>query len=102
MATLNASVVFTCFTPVGYAAKDIMWTLNGTGLQELNLNNVRNDTISDGVGLLAIIGLTEKFNGTTIQCKSNISSNVVVYSEISQLSVQGMFYHWICRESYMF
>lgn len=92
VSILNGNISYTCLIT---ESDDIAWTLNGTQLHELNLNNVQNDTINAGTGILAIFGLTERFNDTDIQCSCILRSGSLVLSEVSKLNIQGMFYHWI-------
>lgn len=88
MSTLNGNISYTCFADADH---EIMWVINGTQLQELNLNNVQDDTINVGIAILAIVQLTAEFNGTIIQCRTQLSSGAVVNSEISKLIVRGTF-----------
>lgn len=90
VSTLNGNTSYTCFAQV-VESVNIIWTLDGTPLEELNLSNVRTDIINT-IGILAIFHLTEEFNGTIIQCKSRLRSGAVVYSSTSELNVLGMFY----------
>lgn len=92
VSILNGNISYTCLIT---GCNVITWTLNGTQLQELNLNNVQNDNINAETGVLVIFDLTERFNNTDIQCRCILRSGALVPSGTSKLNIQGIFYHRI-------
>ncbi len=75
----------------GYAIKSIEWIINGSQLEDLNLQNVEAQFTSTGggLGLLKITAVPIQFNTTEIQCRASFNGGQFTSNMASILIIPG-------------
>ena len=78
---------FSCVTAPGVSS--VEWFVNGSSLVEGN--GIMAETVSNVGGILIFLAVPLHYNGTTVQCRLNISQKVQ-QSNTATLLVQGISY----------
>ena len=86
---LGGSATFRCTASVtsNDFIESIQWLLNGTLVEDLDLENVE----VSGLGNLRFFMIPGDYNHTSIKCKTNLTSGRAATSRAGILLIQGLF-----------
>ena len=89
VSVLHGSFVVLCIDTSSIQINSIEWLVNGSPLENLNLN-ARTDFSMGGIGILRITNLQSKHNNSNIRCKVNTTdSEIITSADSSELIIQG-------------
>ena len=90
MIPLGGENTFTCTNRATTEnVSQFQWLVNGTLVEELNLGDRITTDHNNHVGYLHFINITENYNNTIIQCRVNLTSGDITFSDNATLLVQG-------------
>lgn len=77
----GGKATFLC-TSSGQMTVSVLWFINGTQFQDLNLMNVAENftSIGSGIGVLTFTNLPAEYSMTRIQCQATLSSEEIANS----------------------
>ncbi len=67
--------------------QQFQWLVNGTRLEDLNRSDKVDGYVSHRTGVIIFLNVSAEYNGTTIQCIANFTSEEIVYSSPFKLGV---------------
>ena len=71
----------------------VQWLVNGTALENLNLSNVTSEFSNEfRSGFLTFHYVPLEYNMTTISCRANTTSEMMVSTNVWLMLIQGIYY----------